>query len=318
MISEFKILWLTVSGNYKFPEVILSNETEKAGESILLISIFYFLVFATSIQTFSPFSQFPEWNTLLASRHLFTPLWSAKWIVYLEWSFAIKSVLLFYFVSSLLGIFLWQKLRGIRICVFLSIFFYLSLISSFGKIDHYLHVMVIVTFLLIFLPDEKRKRASFNRDILKVVFGIQVFILLTYFISGFFKFYGILDQELSGVPSALSYKSLAENIAKTSFATNSSTFFSSLILNNNSILFPFLLLFGYLIELLSLFIIIRPHWHRIWGLLLVTFHAFVLLTVGPDFTIQALVVGIFILHSPFSKNPLVQIREVLLRRTLRI
>jgi hypothetical protein len=310
MINEFKLLWLSLSGNYKFPESILSSEMEKAAESKLLISIFYFLVFATSIQTFSPFSQFPEWNTLLASHHLFTPLWSAKWLVYFEWSFAVQSVLLFYFVSSLLSIFLWQKFRLIRICVFLSIFFYLSLISSFGKIDHYLHVMVVVTFLLIFSPDQKRKRASFNKDILKVVFGIQIFILLTYSISGFFKFYGILDQELSGVPSAFSYTSLAKNIAKTNLATNFSTFFSSLILNSNSILFPFLLLLGYLIELLSLFIIIRPHLHRIWGLLLVAFHAFVLMTVGPDFTIQALVVGIFILHSPFSKNPLRRQRDL--------
>ena len=283
----------------------ISFLTDQGGNKIKkakhLIHLFYFIVLLTSIQTFSSFSQFPEWNIILESKHLFEPIWSVKWISIDKWEICIRSIFLIFIFFSFLGLILWERSRLIRVGVFLSIFFYVSLISSFGKIDHYVHLMVIVSFLLIFMPT-KKSGEQIGERFLMIFFGLQSFILLTYFTSGIFKLYGILDQELSGLTSALSVDSLAQNLSKTSFVTNSDYFLSSFVLNNSSYFFSIVLIVGYFIEFFSIYIIFKPNLHKTWGVLLIMLHAGILLSVGPDFTQQILMVGIFLLFSPFSKT----------------
>jgi hypothetical protein len=235
---------------------------------------------------------------MLESEHLFDPLWSSRWILYVEWETAVRSVLLCYFACSFLSIFLWNRIRWIRVVTFLSIFQYLSLISSFGKIDRYLHIMVVASFILIFLPKDLNDESG-TPEVLGIFFIRQSFILLTYFSSGIFKFWGILDQELHGVKSALSPDGFAQNIAKASFGTNTPSFFGSWIIATHSPFYSILLIAGYLIEVFSLFIIINPHRHRQWGLVLILFHSMILMTVGPDFTIHMVVIGVFLIFSPF-------------------
>jgi predicted DCC family thiol-disulfide oxidoreductase YuxK len=273
-----------------------------------LIHLFYFVVLLTSIKTFSAFYQFPEWNIIMESKHLFEPIWSVKWISIDRWEIYIRSIFLSFLIFSFIGIILWERSRFIRTGVFVSMLFYVSVISSFGKIDHYMHLMVIVTFLLIFIPNKKSNNKSEKQtydSFFMVFFGIQTLILLTYFTSGIFKFYGILDQELSGLKSALSPDSLAQNLGKTSFASNSDYFLSTFVLNNSSYFFSIVLIIGYLIEVLSIYIIFKPNLHKTWGLLLIILHTGILLSVGPDFTQQILVVGIFLLFSPFCETDII-------------
>lgn len=287
---------------------------EKLQRAQFIVGLFYFFVLFVSFQTFSSFSLFPEWDVLINSKDLFEPIWSVQWISLEHWEFTIRAIMLSFFGFAILGALFWERSVLVRIGVFLSMFVYLSLISSFGKIDHFMHVMMVSSFLLIFLPKSRTTEAK--RDFLKIIFGIQTLILVAYFISGVFKFYGILDQELKGVVSALSQESLAITLSKTSLASNSDYFFSSLILNSKSAFFPAVLIFGFLVEFFSIYVIFKPHYHRIWGFLLVLLHAGILLTVGPDFRIQAFMVGIFLFFSPFStailppiKSPLAYFRN---------
>lgn len=279
----------------------LNHSEEKLQRIKTLLNFYYFLVFVTSVQIFSPFYQFPEWYTIMESKELFLPVWSVKWISLDNWEVTIQFIFLSFLGFALLGLVLWQKFRWIRIGVSLSLFFYVSLISSFGKVDHYMHVMVLSSFLLIFIPNSGKKKQEVN-DYYKVFFGIQTLILLTYFVSGFFKLYGILDQEIQGVPSALSFDSLAYNMSKTTLASETNYFLKDFVLSNKNLLSPILLITGYLAEFLSIYVIFKPNLHRLWGLVLILLHTGILLTVGPDFTMQILMVGIFLMFSPFNPH----------------
>lgn len=266
------------------------------------IDIFYFYILFLSISTFSPFNQFPEWDTILNSQHLFEPIWALKWMSSIEnWKLCVRLIFCFFLVNSVLGTLVWKRSKLSRIAIFFSYLLYISLISSFGKIDHYLHLALICSFILIFVPSSKSSN-SIDYNLPKIFFGIQAIILLTYFYSGMFKIYGILDQELLGLKSALYPDSLAQNLSKTSFASSTDYFLQSMILHSPSYFYSIVLIVGFFIEFLSIYVIFRPKVHRIWGLLLILLHTGILLSVGPDFTYQVIVIGIFILFSPFSNT----------------
>ena len=300
--------FLSLAGSRKLAgsiDTFFDNEVLKATRARFIIGIFYFILFTTSVQAFSYFYQFPDWATLIASRHLFMPLWSSRWILWSDWEFSVRLILMLHFSGSLLVMISWERWRWSRVVAFITTFQYLSLISSFGKIDHYMHLVVIVEFMLIFLPGPGGETSPVKT--LRIVFGIQSMILLTYFVSGAFKILGIVTQEIGGQPSALSPVAFSEHVARTIFTTNEPTFFSSVILDHQSWLATTILLSGYLIEVCSIFIIFCPDLQRIWGFILLIFHSAILMTIGPDFTIQMLVAGIFLVFSPFtstrSSNP---------------
>lgn len=269
-----------------------------------LIDIFYFYTLFLSISTFSSYNQFPEWDTIVNSQHLFEPIWSLKWMTSIKnWELFVRLILCFFLISSFLSVLIWRRSKLSRIAIFFSLFLYLSLISSFGKIDHYLHLSLLCSFILIFVPSSSNTNSKLKNEIFpKIFFGIQTFILLTYFTSGFFKILGILEQELLGLKSALSSDSLGQNLSKTSFATNLDSFFQSFILNSTSCVFSIVMVFGFMIEFFSIYVIFRPKLHRTWGVLLILLHTGILLSVGPDFTYQIFIIGIFIFFSPFTNN----------------
>jgi len=278
-----------------------TNVEEKTQLAKTLVTFFYLLVVYVSIQSFSRFCPFPNWELLLDSSHMFLPNWNVKWVDVNNWEFYVRSIFLFLLVCSLLGVIAWQRSRIIRFLVFLGLFFYIGLIYSFGKIDHYLHIMLIAAFMLIFLPNKNESKSG-SSDFLKVFFSIQTLILLTYFVSGFFKIVGIIQQVIAGEVSALSPEGFGQHVGLTSFIINSDFFFSDYILNNPSPFLAIILVSGFLIELLSIYIIFQPKLHRIWGLFLILLHTGILLTVGPDFTKQILMVGVFLLLSPFTST----------------
>jgi hypothetical protein len=230
--------------------------------ALTIIHLFYLMVFLFSVQTFSPFTQFPEWNLLLDSEHLFSPLWGVVWIRSLEWGVAVRGILLFFFTSSILGVLFFQRSLVVRFLVFLSVFLYVSLISSFGKIDHFMHFVIVASFLFIFLPSSKAK--SIKGSTLKVFFGVQTFILVAYFLSGSFKVLGAVKQVLSGSASAFSNDSLAINLSKTMMAFDFDYFFTDFLLSHFSYFFSILLVLGYLVELLAVYFLFKRKYHRLY------------------------------------------------------
>ena len=87
-----------------------------------------------------------------------------------------------------------------------------------------------------------------------------------------------------------------------SFQHNKEYFFTSYTIQNPSLIFSSLLLIGISIELASIYFVYKTKFHSIWGSLLILLHVLILLFIGPDFSIQILVVAIFFIGSPFRKN----------------
>lgn len=278
---------------------ISSDASKKFELAKTLVGVFYFLILWISIQSFGHFSQNPSWDELLASEDLFVPIWPMLWVQYVDWEIAHRSILLYFLISAIAACIFWKRYRLVRVFVALGMFMYVAQVSSFGKIDHYNHLMVLASFLFIFLPNIHNKKESDAVSFLQIFFGNQVLILLTYFSSGYYKFKGIYEQESWGMLSALSPESLAHNVAKTSLARGESYFFANDIFNHPGYHFSALLIGGYFIEFLSIYIIFKPQLHRLWGFVLILLHGMILLTVGPDFSIQIFVLGIFLLFSPF-------------------
>jgi hypothetical protein len=135
-----------------------------------------------------------------------------------------------------------------------------------------------------------------------VFFGNQTLILLSYFTSGYYKFKGIYEQYSWGMKTAFAPESLGHNIAKTSIARGESYFFADLVYEHPSYLFAGLLIAGYAVEFLSVYIIFKPKLHALWGLVLIVLHSVILMTVGPDFSLQLFVLAAFLLWSPFHPS----------------
>ncbi len=275
--------------------------SERYSRVRLLLHFFYFVQFTVAYQALSFNAQMPNWITLAESGEMFMPLWPVQWMTWFDYALSVKVILIGFLCSSILSLLFWQRARWIRILSLVAILNYLALISSFGKIDHYLHLMTVTNIFLVFLPNRPKSEANLFAY-LRIFWFIQFFILMTYFVSGFFKLFGIFDQVFRGQISALSPTSLGQNVAKTEFYTSKSTFFADFILSNPNYLFSILLILGYFIETFAILAAFKPRLHRITGLLLILLHTGILLSVGPDFYYQILVVGIFLLFSPFAKQ----------------
>ncbi|MBI3510930.1 MAG: hypothetical protein HY064_09700 [Bacteroidetes bacterium] len=284
-------------------DAIFSTETEKKFKrSVIIVKLFYCVLFSISLLCLSGFSPFPKWHTLLSSEELFLPLWPVRWINLAEWSSSVNSIMLAFPLTTFLAVCAGTRYRFIRIAVFLSLFLYLALVSSFGKTDHYLHLFLLASFLFIFLPERSKKKEINQVNYLKIIWGLQLFILASYSASGLFKIAGIFYQLYQGQVSALSNEGLARDIAATEFISNHKSILGSMPKNFISPVFTFLLLCSYCIELVSVFIAFRPSWHRIWGILLILLHIFILLNIGPDFSFQVVLIALILVNSPFTPS----------------
>lgn len=258
----------------------------------LLIKFFYFFIFYLSLQSFNQHSILPFWDDLLQAKHYFSPLWCTQWMSYFKWDYIIHFSLIFFLLMSFIAMLLGTQYKIIRIILFLSFFNYTALINSFGKIDHYLHLSLLISFILIFYTHQPNRIA-------KLFKSIQLFILSTYTISGIFKFWGIITQSIQGEITVFNPNSLAYNLSKTIYNTGNKVYFQDLILNQPSYLFSFFLFLGYLLELVAILAIIKTKLLPWMGIFLVLLHTIILLTVGPNFIFQIVILILFLIL-PYS------------------
>lgn len=283
--------------NYK--NVSIFNQERFFEKGHFLISIFYFFVLFISFQSFTFNTQFPSWTDIINSENYFIPQWGSQWMTLLDWTFAVRLVFTNFLITAILGVIFWSS-RTIRILIAIGLHQYLSLVSSFGYADHYLHMMSFATILFIFLP--KKNGNTYKSDFLKVIFGLQTIILATYSISGFYKLIGIAKQLKWGVTSALSPTGMTLQSSKTSYFSGNEYFLQNYLIDYPGYWIAILQVLGIFIELFSIFVLFKIGMHRIWGLVLIIFHIAIAMTVGPDFSIHILTAGLFLLFSPFGSD----------------
>lgn len=273
--------------------LLLSRERFTAAQT--LIAAFYAVLF------FFAAGELFSWPEYLNAGDL-TPRWPVFWLRFVDVRMGIAAILGLHLLGGLLGVTL-SRYRWARVAVFVSLLEHMALKFSFGAVNHGDHLGVLVSFVLIFLPDGWHVLRPASRAVraatLIVFSGVQSLILLTYSMAGMWKAGGILQQWLRGeVITYLHPRGLAYQIAGKMIEDDAASLLGPWLVEH-----PWV---GWLpgiaavcLELFALWVVARPSLHRAWGLGLALFHVASHLTLGVGFPQNILWLSLFLVFSPF-------------------
>lgn len=240
----------------------------------------------------------PEWPGLLQHRSV-APLWPVAWLSLVELPAGIVLIFVLHLTGSLAGA-LWPERRGARALAFVGWLQYVALINSFGKINHGLHLWVLTTFLLLFLPRRGGKEAALSRarrqQFLQVFWSCQAVTLLVYSMAGLGKILGAIYQMAAGQAHAFQPDALAILTADRLLQTNVRGLLSEWLIAHPWFGWPLMLADLYL-QFFSFWAAFRPVLQRLWAVLLILFHvgAFLLMTIA--FTQNVLLLAVLFMDS---------------------
>ncbi len=256
-----------------------------------VIRCFYGFLLYVAIAQFGEFSG-------LVERRTFSPLWPVVWLHWTHSPNAALALLTFYTGSSVL-VAIWPGPRWTRILAFAGLLEFVALKNSFGKIGHSLHLLVLVSFVLTFLPagwDAARaataKARRLRQSTLLVFWTCQAAILLSYTMAGLGKLGGAIYQIALGQPNAFMPSALAAHIAQRLLQTNSSSALGAWIIGHPGLTWPLMPLPVYL-EFFSFWIAFRPPLQRLWAAALVVFHVATFFTMTISFPQSCFLLAIF-------------------------
>lgn len=261
---------------------------------IFCIKIFYLFSLIYAFNVFTSLSSRPIQNSFL-------PLWPVYWMQFLPLEMGVRIITLFLLLSSFLTAIKYDFVF-FRIMTFTGLLMIGAYTNSFGKINHAEHLLILISFLLIFLPERLIKINSKTKDqLIKVIFSCQLIILLTYFLSGIWKVEAGVEQLFNGQIGSFHPQAMAYQIAGKLAETNEQSLLADILIKNVWLSWPLYLGSIYL-EVCSIFIAFKPRLHKLWGAFLITFHIFIYLSMVIPFSHNILLVGIFFLNSPFTED----------------
>ena len=194
-----------------------------------------------------------------------------------------------------------------RLGTFLYLLLHVALSNSYGSINHGAHVILLISFTLLFLPRRNKSQRMTRQNVLScltVFWFTQGVLLLPYTLSGFWKIWnsGFEVLSLDALTRILLDRALLET-------------------DNIPRLLPFVSQHGYLaqsmwllalyVEVFALLVVFRPHLHRPFGIILILFHVTSDWLMNILFSNSIVMVGLFLVLSPlaparFSFSGLVQ------------
>jgi hypothetical protein len=275
--------------------LLLSRERFTAAQA--LVAAFYSVLF------FFAAGEVFSWQGYLGAGDL-VPRWPVVWLRFVDTRAGIAAILGLHLLGGILAVTL-TRYRWARVLVFVSLLEHMALKFSFGAVNHGDHLGVLVSFVLIFLPDGwhargigaagRRSRAA----TLLVFSGTQALILLTYSMAGIWKTGGILEQWIRG--QAVTYlhpRGLAYQVAAKMVEDDTASLFGPWLVEHSWV--------GWLpgiaaiyLELFALWVVARPSLHRAWGLGLALLHIATHLMMGVGFPQNTLWLALFLVLSPF-------------------
>ncbi|MBR9914089.1 MAG: hypothetical protein GYB32_04570 [Algicola sp.] len=232
----------------------------------------------------------------LASSKLVEPLWP---VFFLEQAhlLAVSYILQISLILSVLVVTI-KNTQFMRIYVFLNYFLFAALISSFGKINHGLHFLLIPLFCFALIPNEGRKH--FKEKTILMYLSAKFFLLVAYSLTGFWKlFWGIIEYftEQVSLFSPLSFR----NILIAQFELKPVTFLGEWLIEHYIIGWILYIVVIYL-ELFSIAIFFKPNLYKIWGLAIIAMHAGLALVMDVNNYVAVLVLVFLLVLSPFNKS----------------
>ena len=227
------------------------------------------------------------------------PLWPVRWMPFVPWRHAVTGVAYAYLFFPLLAL-AFVQVRTFRVLAFVAVLEYQALTYSYGKINHSLHLWVLATFLLIFLPRLPTDASTRQRlGFLEVIWGVQACALSTYTLAGLQKLWGAWLDFSEGLPTSFHPNALAWQIARLAERNVQTGDVGPLFLAWPALGWPGMWLALYL-ELFSLMVIFRPGLHVAWGTALIGMHVFIAFTMNVTFAPALLFLGLWFLASPFA------------------
>jgi hypothetical protein len=225
------------------------------------------------------------------------PLWPVLW-ANPESGRAAMIVLLLFVSGSLLAALFPGRLLA-RSLAFAGCLEFVAFVNSFGAIRHVYHLLLLTTFLLLFLPGGQRDDDGAKRAYLRAFWGVQCGALLPYSMSGVIKIATGLCQLAGGKGGVLTPPAFALHVANAAFYFGVEPSLADLALRSRSLGLPLYLAMIYL-ETCAFPIAFRPRLHRTWGAALILMHLGTGLTLNIFFLPSMLVIGILLLASPFA------------------
>ena len=276
------------------PHRFIQTQKEIFRKSYFIINIYYSFIFYTAVN----YIWYREkW---LASKSIF-PLWPLFWVNESNYAIAVNCIIISAIFSSLLCLLFHQK-RFLRVLVFLTLLLLVTLENSFGKVNHGNHVLIYISFILIFLPNKNKREiesSPYQRQLyLNAFFTSQVIFMLTYSLSGFWKILTGLQQFMKDEINCFSPDALALLIYKRIHQTNVDSLLGGYIIDHPFLGWP-LYISAIFLEFFSVVAAFRPSVHRIWGVFLITLHLSIYLTMTINFKTNMFLLLIFFVFSPF-------------------
>lgn len=267
---------------------------EKSLHAWLLIRVYYaFLAFAVLGET-------GHWERMLG-RPLMEPLWPVVWLEGAFWPWGM-GVILAGTLAGALAACCWTRLQGVRVAAALFFFLQVAAQNSFGKISHVQHGMVLVALMLALVPTLPacgRPGWKAGYRVVLTVQAVQVLLLATYTLSGFWKVWYGVAQALDGKPGSFHPHSFSLHIAEQMLQTGEPPWLAPFFLDMGAGLWP-LMLGALYVQLASLWVAGRPSLHRFWAVLLVVFHILSQWTLGVGFDLNCFILLLFFGMTPFA------------------
>ncbi len=269
----------------------------KQYESVVIeqiVRFFYGAKIAFSLWFISLYSH----TSFQAGQHA---LWPVRWLASLDHSkqiiFTLAVLLL---LTQLLSIMNPLKSKIKYTEAFFSFFYFAALFST-QNLGHSFYGFILTSFFIASLSQVDCGSFS-NEDLGRGLKRAQTVFLLGYFFAGLWKLRSlglVIWQEKS---FAVLSSSLPHHLSFNMIQKGLDNPLSELILSAPSFVHGLLWLGVVLFELTSLWIIFKPSYHRIWGIMLVFFHTTTSLIMNIHFIEAQLLAVILLVCTPFPQS----------------
>jgi hypothetical protein len=260
-----------------------------------LVKFYYLALLFLSI------TSLPDLAEMLG-RRLLAPLWPVAWLQFVNESAGIVAILFLYLGGALFAA-IFPGQRWARVLAFLGLLEFVAFNNSFGKIGHSMHLWVLTTFGLVFLPRVKPPETSriLRQRFLIIFWGCQAIVLLAYSMSGLGKLLGGFHQIFLGQTHIFSPDAFSRIVAERLQETNSTSLLGPWLISHPLVGWPFMMADLYL-QFFSFWAAFRPALHRFWSIGLILFHIASYLFLSINFAPTAFLIAILLLHSPFARE----------------
>lgn len=258
----------------------------------MLVPAFYGLMFFSAMQIL------PFWEGIM-SRTQLQLLWPVMWLDGILMQEGILGILILYLVGSGLAMVLPQWFV-IRLLAFLGVFSFWALNNSTGKIGHSLHLMILISFVLLWLPTgwhSPNASRMIRSSLLWVIGGAQAVMLLSYSMAGLVKLIAGLAQLVQGEPNVFFPDALARHVADRLLQTGSESWVGEILIDHLWISGP-LMWFTLYIEFFAIWAVFRPRLQPWFAAALISFHIGSYFSMTIIFPQNCVLLGLFLAAQP--------------------